>query len=170
MTHSCGKVFDGNYLTRANRVTESVIMRAIQWIGTVALALLVISACATQKPVLSSNEHLMRVGSAVAEQDIDQCIAYAEAGSEAGQTNKATPIADAATTSVVGAAAGGAGGAIFGSAGQGAAAGAIAGAVGSLTYALLQGRLFQRKAPEPITRQIAERCLREKGYEPVGWK
>jgi len=149
-------------------------MKTIRQIATFALALLVISACAAQKPVLSSNAHLMRVGSTVAEQDIDQCIAYAEAGSEAGQTNKenpkASPIADAATTSVVGAAAGGAGGAIFGNAGQGAAAGAIAGAVGSLTYALLQGRLFQRKAPEPVTRQIAERCLREKGYEPVGWK
>jgi hypothetical protein len=107
----------------------------------------------------------------VAEQDINQCIAYAEAGAEAAQTNnKGNPIADAATTSVAGAAAGGAGGAIFGNAGQGAAAGAISGVVGSLTYALLQGRLFQRKPPEAVIRQMAERCLREKGYEPAGWK
>ena len=149
-------------------------MKTIRQIATFALALLVISACAAQKPVLFSNAHLMSVGSTVAERDIDQCITYAEAGSEAGQANKenpqTTPIADAATTSVVGAAAGGAGGAIFGSAGRGAAAGAIGGAVGSLMYALLQGRLFQRKPLEPVTRQIAERCLREKGYEPIGWR
>jgi uncharacterized protein YcfJ len=149
-------------------------MNTIGQIATFSLALLVISACAAQKPVLSSNAHLMRVGSTVAEQDIDECIAYAEAGSEAGQTNKENPkenpIASAATTSVVGAAAGGAGGAIFGNAGRGAAAGAVGGAVGSLTYSLLQGRLFQRKPPEPVTRQIADRCLREKGYEPVAWR
>jgi hypothetical protein len=145
-------------------------MKTIRQIATFASALLAISGCAAQKPVLSSNDHLMRVGPTLAEQDINQCIAYAQAGSEAAQTNKGNPIADAATTSVAGAAAGGAGGAIFGNAGQGAAAGAVSGVVGSLTYALLQGRLFQRKPPEPATRQITERCLREKGYEPAGWK
>jgi hypothetical protein len=149
-------------------------MKTMRQIATFASAVLAVSACAAQKPMLSSNDHLMRVGPSVAEQDIDQCIAYAEAGPEAGQTNKenpkGNPIADAATTSVAGAAAGGAGGAIFGNAGQGAAAGAISGVVGSLTYALLQARLFQRKPPEAVTRQIAERCLREKGYEPAGWK
>jgi hypothetical protein len=145
-------------------------MKTIRQIAILASALLAISACAAQKPVLSSNEHLMRVGSTVAAQHIDECVAYAEAGSEAGQNNKENPIAGAATSSVVGAAAGGAGGAVFGNAGQGAAGGAIGGAVGSLTYALLQGQLFQRKPPEPFTRQVAERCLREKGYEPVGWR
>ena len=149
-------------------------MNTVGQMATLSFALLVISACAAQKPVLSSNAHLLRVGSTVAEQDIDECIAYAQAGSEAGQTNKENPkenpIASAATTSVVGAAAGGAGGAIFGNAGRGAAAGAVGGAVGSLTYALLQGRLFQRKPPEPVTRQIADHCLREKGYEPIGWR
>lgn len=99
-------------------------MNTSRQITPFALAALVISGCAAQKPVLSSNAHLMSVGSSVAEQDIDQCITYAKAGSEAGQANKetrTTPIADAATTSVVGAAAGGAGGAIVGNAGQGAA-------------------------------------------------
>lgn len=144
-------------------------MKTIRQIARFASLLLALSSCAAQKPVLSSNDHLMRVGPTVVEQDINQCIAYAEAGSEAGQTNKGNPIAAAATTSVAGAAAGGAGGAIFGNAGQGAAAGAVSGVVGSLTYALLQG-LFERKPPEPVTRQLAERCLREKGYEPVGWK
>jgi uncharacterized protein YcfJ len=149
-------------------------MRTTSRVATFASALFAISACAAQKPVLSSNDYLMRVGSSVAEQDIDECIAYAKAGSEAGPINKENPkenpIAGAATSSVVGAAAGGAGGAIFGNAGRGAAAGAVAGAVGSLTYALLQGRLFERKPLEPITRQLAERCLREKGYEPAGWR
>jgi hypothetical protein len=143
-------------------------MKTTSRVATFASALFAISACAAQKPVLSSNEHFTRVGSSVADKDIDECIAYAKAGSEAGPIN--SPIAAAATSSVVGAAAGGAGGAIFSNAGPGAAAGAVAGAVGSLTYALLQGRLFERKPVEPNTRQLAERCLREKGYDPVGWR
>ena len=145
-----------------------MIMKTTSRVAAFGSALFAISACATQKPVLSSNEHLTRVGSSVAEQDIGECIAYAKAGSEAGPIN--SPIAAAATSSVAGAAAGGAGGAIWGNAGPGAAAGAVAGAVGSLTYALLQGQLFERKPVEPNTRQLAERCLREKGYDPVGWR
>jgi hypothetical protein len=146
-------------------------VKSIREIAKYALCLLVISACAAQKPVLSSNARLTSVGPPVAERDIDECIA--KAGAEAGQnkqTSTENPVASAATSSVAGAAAGGAGGAIFGNAGQGAAAGAVGGAVGSLTMALLQGRFFERKPPEPITRQLTERCLREKGYEPVGWR
>ena len=145
-------------------------MKATSRVAVFASALFAISACATQKPVLTSNDHLMRVGSTVAEQDVDECIAYAKAGSINKENPKESPIATAATSSVVGAAAGGAGGAIFGNAGRGAAAGAVAGAVGSLTYALLQGRLFERKPVEPNTRQLTERCLREKGYDLVGWR
>jgi len=146
-------------------------MKPIRRVSALFLVLAVTSACAAQKPVLFSNPHLMRVGPGAAEQDIEACIAYAEAGIEAGQTpDKENPIADAATDSVAGAAAGGAGGAIFGHAGQGAAAGAVGGAVGTLTHALLQGRLFRRQPPEPFRRQLVERCLREKGYEPAGWK
>src|SRR5690349_13121137 len=103
-------------------------MKPIRQFATFASALLTISGCVAQKPVLSSNAHLMSVGSTVAERDVDECIAYAEAGAEAGpikESPKETPVATAATSSVAGAAAGGASGAIFGNAGQGAAAGAV---------------------------------------------
>ena len=136
---------------------------------TLGSVLLAASACSAQKPVLSSNTHLMNVGPAVAQRDIDECIARSEQASEARQANKENPVAGAATGSVVGAAAGGAGGAIFGHAGQGAAAGAVGGAVGSLTHSLMSG-LFRSRAPEPFTRQLADACLREKGYEPYAWK
>ena len=128
------------------------------------------SACASQRPVLSSNAYLARVGSDVGERDIDECIARAEAvlteGRDAANGNV---VAGAATSSVVGAAAGGAGGAVVGNAAQGAAAGAVGGAVASLTSALLHG-LFRSKPPEPSKRQLVDRCLREKGYDPAGWK
>jgi len=144
--------------------------KAILRIAAFSSLLAVIPACSTQRPVLSSNAHLMSVGSAAGERDIDECIAHAEAAlSEGRDTPKEGVVAGAATSSVVGAAAGGAGGAVVGHAGSGAAAGAVGGAVGSLMSALLQG-LFRSKPPEPSNQQIVDRCLREKGYEPVGWK
>ena len=128
------------------------------------------SACASQRPMLASNEHLMRVGPNVAKQDIDDCMARAQVtASESGGSVGGNAVAGAATGSVAGAAAGGAGGAIFGNAGQGAAAGAVGGAVGSLTQALLQG-LFRPKPPQPSHQQFVNNCLRQKGYEPIAWK
>ena len=130
----------------------------------------VISACASQRPLLSSNPHLARVGSNVAEQDIDDCMERAKvASSERREPPKENVVADTAANSVVGAAAGGAGGAVVGNAAQGAAAGAVGGAVASLTSALLRG-MFAPKTPDPSFRVFADRCLREKGYEPAGWK
>jgi hypothetical protein len=128
-----------------------------------------ISACASQRPVLSANAHLVGMGSTAAERDIDECLKLAEAASAEGGKAGEDVVAGAATSSVVGAAAGGAGGAVVGQAGQGAAAGAVGGAVASLTHALLRG-LFRSKPPDPFHRQFVDRCLREKGYEPTGWK
>jgi len=120
--------------------------------------------------MLSSNAHLMRVGPAVGERDIDDCVARAQAAStESHESDKENVVASAATSSVVGAAAGGAGGAVVGQAARGAAAGAVGGAVANLTRALLQG-LFRSKPPDPSNRQFVDRCLREKGYELAGWK
>jgi outer membrane lipoprotein SlyB len=144
--------------------------KTILQIATISSLLLGISACAGQRPVLSSNSHLMRAGPSVGERAIDECIARAEAAStESRETSKESVVAGTATGSVVGAAAGGAGGAVVGRAGQGAAAGAAGGAAASLMHALLQG-LFRSKPPDPSYRQFVDRCLREKGYEPAGWK
>jgi hypothetical protein len=69
--------------------------------------LLGISGCATQTPVLSSNEHLIRMGHEVARQDIDYCMERAKATStESGIDPDPNALAGAATSSVVGAAAG----------------------------------------------------------------
>ena len=144
--------------------------KTILQIATISPLLLGISSCASQRPVLSPNAHLMRVGPSVGERDIGECIDRAEAASTEGrETSKENVVADTATGSVVGAAAGGAGGAVVGRAGQGAAAGAAGGAAASLMHALLQG-LFRSKPPDPSYRQFVDQCLREKGYEPAGWK
>ena len=88
--------------------------------AALTLLLFGIAGCAIQRPVLSSNEHLMRVGPEIAQQDIDNCMERAKATSTEGGTDSSqNTAAGAATSSVVGAAAGGAGGAVFGQAGQG---------------------------------------------------
>jgi hypothetical protein len=66
----------------------------------------------------------------------------------------------------VGAAAGAAGAAVYGgdvgrAAGTGAAAGAAAGAV--------RGG-FEAADPNPTYRNFVQRCLRERGYDVIGWQ
>jgi outer membrane lipoprotein SlyB len=130
-----------------------------------------LAACASHRPVLSSNPHLVQVGSSAAERDIDECMRRAEASlSDAGgESRKDSAAADTVTSTAVGAAAGGAGGAVVGRAGQGAAAGAAGGAAASLTHAFLRG-IFTPRQPSLSYKGFVDRCLREKGYEPAGWK
>ncbi|WP_027368646.1 glycine zipper family protein [Desulfocurvibacter africanus] len=127
------------------------------------IAALAITACGSKKPQLYPNTKLQSVGQQQAQADIDECSQLAEryAGkeSEAGDTAKRTAVGAG-----VGAAGGAAGGAIFGSPGRGAAAGAAAGAVGGLFSGMFD------RGPDPVYRNYVDRCLREKGYEPMGWK
>ena len=58
-------------------------------------------------------------------------------------------------------------GAIYGSAGQGAAAGAAGGATAGLLSRLFRGG---SSSPDPVYANFVNRCLQEKGYEPIGWK
>jgi len=65
----------------------------------------------------------------------------------------------------VGAASGAAVGAVLGDAGTGAAAGAA----GGISRGLI-GALFDSNEADPVYRNFVDRCLREQGYEPIGWK
>ena len=65
----------------------------------------------------------------------------------------------------VGGAVGAAVGAVTGNFGRGTAAGAAGGAAGGMTRGL-----FEANEPDPVTKRFVERCLRERGYEPIGWK
>jgi len=120
--------------------------------------------CAAKRPALYPNEKLRAVGPAVAERDIDACISFAKAnGAQASRSGEVA--ANTAGGAVVGGAAGGAYGAVMGNAGRQAGAGAAAGA----TVGFFRG-LFQSSDPDPVLRGMVDRCLREKGYDPVGWR
>jgi len=65
----------------------------------------------------------------------------------------------------VGAAGGAVGGAVVGAAGSGSAIGAASGA----TMGLLRG-LFSSPSPSQAYMRFVDRCLKERGYEPMGWE
>ena len=79
---------------------------------------------------------------------------------QAGRVAKKT-----AGGAAVGAAAAGAWGLVRGDAGSRAAAGAAAGgATGLVSGTLRSGD------PDPIYRNFVQRCLRERGYDVIGWQ
>lgn len=135
---------------------------------------LVVAVCSSHRPVLYPNAHLTQVGRDAAERDIEWCEEEAEAaGAEATGGSGGDVAAKTATGATVGAASGAVGGtvggALRGHAGRGAGIGAAAGAAGGATSGLLRGLFFGKSKPNPAYRSFVERCLRERGYDVVGW-
>ena len=56
-------------------------------------------------------------------------------------------------------------GAVTGNVGRGAAIGAAGGGASGIT----QGALSARE-PDAVYRRYVETCLRERGYDPIGWR
>jgi uncharacterized protein YcfJ len=125
---------------------------------------LLMAACAKKRPVLYPNLTYTSAGASVAMADIDECIQLAADhghATDAGK-NMATSTAKGAAT---GAVVGGAVGAVTGRPGRGAAAGAAGGGAGGL----MQGA-WKSGDPDEIERRFVEQCLRDKGYQVIGWK
>jgi outer membrane lipoprotein SlyB len=121
-------------------------------------------ACAAKRPVLYPNERLEAAGGAAAQQDIDDCLQKAAA---AGYTADSRGKVGGSTA--MGAAAGAAVGAAMGAVAGRAGAGAAMAAAGGGTGGLLQG-IFGSREIDPVQRGFVEQCLKEKGYEVVGWQ
>lgn len=126
------------------------------------LAATLLGGCASNQPVVYRADG---AGSGTIEAAIADCKQLAEQagarpGGAAGATAKRT-----AEGAAVGAATGAVGGAIAGNAGEGAAIGAATGATVNLIR-----NLFNEPAPNPAYRAYVERCLRDRGYDVVGWQ
>jgi hypothetical protein len=129
-----------------------------------AIALAAAVGCADKRPVLYPNAHLNQVGQGAAQRDIDACIQFAREGG--ADSDRGAEIAKStAGGAAVGGAVGAATGAVLGNLGRGAAAGAAGGAAGGL----VRGALTSGD-PDPVFRNFVDRCLREKGYDPIGWR
>ena len=137
----------------------------LRWIPTASflVCLTLATGCSGPKPVLYPNQHLQQVGANQAEQDIEECQALAEDYVASGKAG--TVAGNTVVGAGVGGATGAVGGAIRGSAGTGAAVGAAVGA----TTGLIRG-LFQASEPSPTHKAFVNRCLKERGYESIGWE
>ena len=120
--------------------------------------------CTQQRPVLYPSPYLKTVGQERAEADINECVRLALEHGAQGDAGEQV-AKDTIEGGAIGGAAGAAIGAVLSSAGRGAAAGAAGGAAGALTRGL-----FRSSEPDPVFRGFVDRCLREKGYEPIGWR
>jgi hypothetical protein len=138
-----------------------------QWRQTmvklIIVIMLLVSGCASHGPVLYPNEYLKMVGEEQARRDIDDCdrLAAAYVKSDAGKTMAKSTVAGGAAGTVIGGAAGAAAGSFKSGLGVGAAAGSAAGLVRGVSKA---------SRPSPIHKRFVERCLRERGYDPLGWE
>lgn len=131
----------------------------------VPILVISLAGCAGPKPVLYPNAHYKHVGSDGAEQDIAACREMAEkAGAAPGDGRASDQAKHAAVSGGIGAAAGAVGGAVVGAAGSGAAVGAASGVVWGFL-----GSLFRSPDPGEAYKRFVNRCLAERGYEPVGW-
>ena len=129
------------------------------------LMTLAVGGCASPRPVLYPNAHFQAVGAEAAARDIGSCMDLAEAaGAKAAGTDTERAATTTAGGAAVGAAAGAVGGAVGGSAGTGAAIGAASGATAGLLH-----WLFSAPQRSPAFETFVNRCLQERGYEPVGW-
>jgi len=126
-------------------------------------AMFVLAGCAGQSPVLYPNEHLRNVGEARAQSDIAECSQLAEAYVKANPGAKVVggTIAGGASGAVVG----GAVGAVTGNLGRGLGVGAAAGAASGLVHGI-----YRSSQPSPVYKSFVDKCLKEKGYEPIGWE
>ena len=133
----------------------------------VLIGVLALAGCASAaRPVLYPNDHLQAVGQAQADADLAECRQLAGSAGASGGTGQAESSArSAGVGGAIGGATGAVGGAILGRPGTGAAFGAATGATAGLMRSL-----FGRSEPSAAYRGFVDRCLRERGYEPVGWE
>ncbi|HET7313489.1 hypothetical protein [Salinisphaera sp.] len=124
------------------------------------VAALGLAGCASQKPVLYARGGGTPPGG---EQAIATCTNLAQA---AGLDYSKGRIGRRA---VENGAVGGAGGAVAGAIYGNAARGAAAGAAGGIAAGLVRGLFHHDSGPAPAYRAYVNRCLRDRGYSPVGW-
>jgi hypothetical protein len=131
-----------------------------------SITLLALAGCAAPRPVLYPNDHLERVGQGQAKEDIAACEQLAaNAGASPAPGRAGRSAGNTVAGGAAGAATGAVGGAVLGNAGRGAAVGAATGATAGLIRSL-----FSRPEPSGAYRSFVDKCLRERGYDPVGWE
>ena len=132
-------------------------------IALLGLSILLASCAGPQRPVLYPNEKLNSVGKEGSQKDINDCIQLSvDAGlkTEKGKEVAGETVKEGARGAVIGTVIG----AITGNIGEAAAIGAAAGGASGLTRKALDREV------DPVQRGFVDQCLRDRGYQPIGWK
>ena len=127
------------------------------------------AGCAAQHPVLYPGAAFTRVAPEQRARDVDECTQRADAYVSGHHVDAARVGTHAAAGAVIGGAAGAAGGAVLGSPARHAAAGAAGGGAGGLVHGHFRS-MFGANKPDRAHRRFVERCLRERGYDTIGWE
>lgn len=127
------------------------------------LGLSLLAGCAGPRPVLYPNAQLQQAGPERVQGDISACMDYAK--QYVHDHPEVRAVGRAATSAAIGGATGAVGGAILGRPGTGAAFGAATAATASFMRSL-----FTMNDLSPVERSYTNQCLRERGYEPIGWQ
>ncbi len=137
-------------------------------VTAVVLTIVALGAgCAhSQGPVLYPNAKLKEAGKAQADAEISACRSLADDYVSSGGARAKEIGKDTAVGGVGGAAIGAVAGAVSGGgAGRGAAIGAATGATAGAVHGTVKSA-----GPSPIYKGFVDRCLRERGYEVIGWE
>ena len=140
---------------------------------TALLGAALLAACATTgpsspsaRPVFYPNATLTRVGDAQAQSDSDQCMGSAKGAGLSPEEKDNAVAHGAAKGAAVGGVAGLVGGLVRGRPDRaienGVAGVAVGGSVGAVAGA------FHEK-PSGTFRHYVQRCLKDKGYDVIGW-
>lgn len=141
-------------------------MRTLPGILALLAALALVGCSGSKRPVLYPNYHLNTVGQQQADADVNACMQAAEAsGANSGKGEELAK--DTAKAGAVG----GATGAVVGAISSGSSVGRAAaiGGAGAAT-ATLVGGAFDAAEPTQVYIRFVEQCLRDKGYQPIGWR
>lgn len=135
------------------------------WLAGFAI-LLMLSACSSgpKRPVLYPNSHMQQVGQYQARRDTDDCFALAD-GYSVNRTRDGEVATKATSGALIGGASAGAWGLVRGDAGDRALAGALAGG----TAGAVKGGVDSQRI-SPIFQRFVEQCLRDRGYQVIGWQ
>ena len=143
------------------------MLRVSRLAPAVVTLLMIAAGCAhSQSPVLYPNAKLKEAGKAQADAEISTCRSLADDYVSSGGATAKEIGKDTAAGGVGGAAVGSVAGAVSGGgAGRGAAIGAATGATAGAVHGT-----FKSSGPSPVYKNFVDRCLRERGYEVIGWQ
>ncbi len=123
-------------------------------------------ACASSppKPILYPNAHFNQVGRQLANHDIASCMSMAHS-SGVNEKRNGEIVKNAAGGAAIGGSAAGAWGLVYGDALNRAAAGALAGAAAGTARGAIKS-----SETSPVFKNFVQKCLRDRGYEVIGWQ